>query len=114
MIRKSTTTRKQEWEGKQLYGYFKQRNWQNLTQKDVEMVIKGKFKWENKSLLNVAQKRAINRKYVIAKIHKRPEFRKFRLRGDRGETIDYIINKCSKQSQKDYKTKHDWVAKVIQ
>ena len=27
--------------------------------------------------------------------------------------INPIISKCSKQSQKEYKTRHDWVRKVI-
>ena len=33
--------------------------------------------------------------------------------GDRNETINHIISKCSKLAQKEYKTRHDWVGKVI-
>ena len=33
--------------------------------------------------------------------------------GDRDETINHIISECSKLAQKEYKTKHDWVGKVI-
>ena len=33
--------------------------------------------------------------------------------GDRDETINHIISECSKSAQKEYKTKHDWVGKVI-
>ena len=33
--------------------------------------------------------------------------------GDRDETIDHIISKCSKLTEKDYKTRHDWVGKAI-
>ena len=32
---------------------------------------------------------------------------------DRDETINHIINECSKLAQKEYKTGHDWVGKVI-
>ena len=36
-----------------------------------------------------------------------------RLCGDREETIYHIIIECSKLVQKEYKTKHNWVGKVI-
>ena len=36
-----------------------------------------------------------------------------RLSSDRDETINCIISECSKLAQKEYKTKHDWVGKVI-
>ena len=39
---------------------------------------------------------------------------KCRLCGDRYETINHIKSKCSKVLQKEYKTRYDWVDKVIQ
>ena len=33
--------------------------------------------------------------------------------GDRDETINHVISECSKLAQKEYKTRHDWVGKVI-
>ena len=33
--------------------------------------------------------------------------------GDRDETINHIISECSKLAQKEYKTRHHWVGKVI-
>ena len=33
--------------------------------------------------------------------------------GDRDETINHIISKCSKLAQREYKTRHDCVGKVI-
>ena len=33
--------------------------------------------------------------------------------GDRDEMIKHIISECSKLAQKEYKTKHNWVGKVI-
>ena len=38
---------------------------------------------------------------------------KYRLYGERDKTINHIVSECSKQSQKKYKTKHDWVGKLI-
>ena len=36
-----------------------------------------------------------------------------RVCGDRDETINHIISECSKLAQKEYKSRHDWVGKVI-
>ena len=36
-----------------------------------------------------------------------------RLCGDRDEAINHIISICSKLAQKKYKTRHNWVGKVI-
>ena len=38
---------------------------------------------------------------------------KGRLCGDRDETINHTISECSKLAQKEYKTRHGWVGKVI-
>ena len=38
---------------------------------------------------------------------------KCRLCGDRDETINNIISECIKLAQKEYKTRHEWVSKVI-
>ena len=38
---------------------------------------------------------------------------KCRLFDDTDETINHIISECSKLAQKEYKTRHDWVGKVI-
>ena len=35
------------------------------------------------------------------------------LRGDRNETINHMISECSKLAPKEYKSRHDWVGKVI-
>ena len=36
-----------------------------------------------------------------------------RLRGDRDKTIDHMISKCSALAKKEYKTRHDWLGKMI-
>ena len=36
-----------------------------------------------------------------------------RLCSERDETINRVISKCSKLALKEYKTRHDWVGKVI-
>ena len=38
---------------------------------------------------------------------------KCRLCSDRDETINHLISECSKLAQKECKTRHDWIGKVI-
>ena len=107
---KMTTTRKQKWEGKQLYGRFK-RLINNIShQKTWTWLRKGNLKRETESLLIAAQDNAIRTNHIKARIDKTQQNSKCRLYGDREETINHIR---SKLAQKEYKARHDWVGKVI-
>ena len=103
-----TTTRKQKWEEKQLYGRFK-RLINNIShQKTWTWLRKGNLKRE--SLLIAAQDNAIRTNHIKARIDKTQQNSKC---GDRDETINHIISECSKLAQKEYKARHDWAGKVI-
>ena len=65
------------------------------------------------SLQIAAQNNAIRTNHIKARIDKTQQNNRCRLRSDRDETINHIISKCSKLAQKEYKTRHDWVEKVI-
>ena len=107
-----TTTRKQKWEGKQLYGHFK-RLVNNIShQKTWTWLRKGNLKRETESLLIAAQDNAIRTNHIKARIDKTQQNSKCWLCGDRDETINHIISECSKSAQKEYKARHDWVGKV--
>ena len=51
--------------------------------------------------------------YIKAKIDNTQQNSKFELCGDSDETVNDVINECSKLAQKEYQTRHDWVGKVI-
>ena len=74
---------------------------------------KGNFKRETESLLIAAQDKAMRTNHIKAKIDKTQHNSKCRLCGDRDEIINHIIIECSKLAQKEYKTRHGWVGKVI-
>ena len=108
-----TTTRKQKWEEKQYYGHFK-RLINNIShQKTWNWLRKGNLKRQTESFLIAAQDNAIRTNHIKARIDKAQQNSKCRLCGDRDETINHIISECSKLAQKEYKTRHDWVSKVI-
>ena len=74
---------------------------------------KGNLKRETESLPIAAQNNAIRTNFIKARKDKTQQNSKCRLCGDRDETIYHIISECSKVAQKEYKTRHDWVGKVI-
>ena len=82
---------------------FQTTNKQNLTRENLDVTKKR----------IAAQNNAIRTNYTKARIDKTQQNSKCRLCGDRNETINHIISKCSKLAQKEYKTRHDWVGKVI-
>ena len=108
-----TTTKKQKWEEKQLYGRLK-RLINNIShEKTWTWLRKGNLMRETESLLIAAQNYAIRTNHIKARIDKTQQNTKCRLCGDRDETFHHIISKCNKLAQKEYKTRHDWVGKLI-
>ena len=73
---------------------------------------KGKFKKETESPQIAAQNNAIKTNHIKTRIDKTQQNNKCRLCGDRDETINHI-SECSKLTQREYKTRHNWVGKVI-
>ena len=61
--------------------------------------------------LGRAQRKKTN--YIKARIDKTQQNSKNRLYGDRDETTNHIISERSKLTQKEYKTRHDGVGKVV-
>ena len=55
---------------------------------------------------------AIKTNFIKAKIDNAQQKIKFKLSGDKNETINHVINEGSKLAQKEYKTRHDGVRKV--
>ena len=108
-----TITRKQKWVEKQLYGRFKRLINDISHEKTWTWLRKGNFKRESESLLIAAQNNAIRTHQIKARIDKTQQNNKCRLCGDRDETINHLMSECSKLALKEYKTRQDWVGKVI-
>ena len=80
---RTTTTRKQKWEGKQLYGRFKRLINNISNQKTWTWLRKGNLKRETESLLIAVQDNAIRTNHIKARIDKTQQNSKCRLCGDR-------------------------------
>ena len=113
MDNRMTISRKQKWEGKQLYGRFKRQIHIISHDKTWTWLTKWNLKRETESLLIAAQDNAVRANHIKTRIDKTQQNSKCRLCGDRDETFNHIISECSKLVQKMYKTWHDWVGKVF-
>ena len=70
------------------------------------------LKRETESFLKAAQNDAI-KTMSRQEYTRRNKKSRCRLCGDTEKTINHIISECSKLVQREYKTRHDWVVKVI-
>ena len=89
---------------------FETRNWRNLIRKDLGIGTKGKTQEKNWISSNSYPNNAIRTNYIEAKTDNTQQNSKCE---ERDETINHIVNECSKLAQKKYKTKSDWVRKII-
>ena len=69
-IKKTKITRKQKWEEKQLYGYFKRQTTEIFHEKTWTLLRNRNLKQETESLLKATQNNAIRTNFVKAKIDK--------------------------------------------
>ena len=79
----------------------------------MDVAKKGNLKRETGSFLVAARNNAIRTNRIKARIDKPQQNCKCSLCSDRNETVNHIKSECSKLAQKEYKTRHDWVGKVI-
>ena len=105
--------RKQKWEDKQIYERF-MRLKSYISHKKIWMWLrKRNLKRKTESLLIAAQNNSIRTSHIKARIDEMLHNSRCRLCANRDETIKYIKSERSKLARKEYKTRHDWVGKVI-
>ena len=89
-------------------------NKRNLTRGRTKTWLrKGNLKRETEFLLIAVQNNALRTNYVKPKIDKTQLNNNSRLCHDRDETINHMISECCKFAQKEYKTRHNSMWKVI-
>ena len=95
-------------ENKQLSRYFKQQTGK-IAYEMLTGLWKGNLKKETKSLLIAAQNNVKRPTMLNDTQHKS----KGRLCGGRDEMINHIVREHSKLAQREYRSKPDWVGKMI-
>ena len=113
MESRMTITWEQKWEEKQLYRRFKRLINNISDEKTWTWRRKRNVKRETESLLIVTQNNVVRTNQIKARIGKTQQNSKCRLCSDGDESINHIISEFSKSAQKEYKSRHEWVGKVI-
>ena len=83
----------------------KDKTWQWLSKCDLKI--------GTEALLRAAQEQAIRTNYVKHHIDKTSESPLCRLCGKKGESVQHLVCGCEKLAQKEYKRRHDNVAKKV-
>ena len=105
---------KQKWNENRMYGQFfrempekvdKNKTWQWLSRSDLKI--------STEALLCAAQEQAIRTNYVKYHIDRTSESPLCRLCGKRSESVQHLVSGCEKLAQKEYKRRHDNVAKKV-
>ena len=97
-----------------MYGQFvrempeeigKSLSWKWLVQSDLEV--------QTEATICAAQEQALRTNYTENKIDKTSENPLCRMCGEREETVQHIICECKQLAQREYKRRHDTVAKLV-
>ena len=112
--KKVSENRKVQWKQKVLHGQYLRdlpgetdlaRSWDWLTKADL--------KAETEALIVAAQDQALRTNYVKFHIDKTTESPLCRMCKDKGESVMHILSECSKLAQREYKRRHDNVARIV-
>ena len=105
---------KQKWTEKRMYGQFIREMPEKVdNDKTWNWLLRSDLTVETEALLCAAQEQAIRTNYVKHHIDKSIDNPLWRMCGKRGESVQHIISECEKLAQKEYKRRHDNVAKKI-
>ena len=113
--------KKELWKNKRMYGQFVREMPETTDEKETWCWLrKAELKVEIKAMLCAAQEQAnklcetIRTNYVKHKIDKTAQSPLCRMCDKKSEAISHIVSECEKLAQKDYKRRHDNVARIVQ
>ena len=105
---------KELWKNKKMYGQFVREMPETTDEKETwNWLRKAGLKLETEAMLCAAQEQAIRTNYVKHKIDKQAKPPLCRMCDKKSETISHIVSECEKLAQKEYKRRHDNVARIV-
>ena len=115
-----STTKKQkkeqkhkQWKEKQLHGKFIREKEEIRSEETWGWIRKGYLKKETEGLIFAAQEQALRTNWIRKNIDGQEVSEKCRMCGERDESINHLIAKCKKLAQKEYKQRHDNIARIV-
>ena len=105
--------RLQDWEEKALHGQYLRQMIEVRSERSWVWLQNGDLKKETESLIVAAHNQSIRTNLVKAKIDKSQKGTLYRLCKKADESIDHVVNGCSKLAQKEYKRSHDNLGTIV-
>ena len=106
--------KKELWKNKRMYGQFVREMPETTDEKETWCWLrKSDLKVETEAILCAAQEQAIRMNYVKHKIVKTAQSPLCRMCDKKSETIPYIVSECGQMAQKEYKRRHNNVARIV-
>ena len=109
-----TAEKKEGWQVKEMHGKFVRELPNEIDiEKSWEWMRKADLKPETESLIFAAQENALRTNYVKFNIDKTADTPLCRMCKERVESVGHLVSECTKLAQKEYKRRHDNVARII-
>ena len=105
--------RKKTWHTGKLQGQFVEGTKDIADELSGKWIKNGFLKKETEGMIFAAQEQALRTNAIKAKIDKQPVSPKCRLCGKKSETVMHLVSGCPKLAQKQYKRRHDNVARRV-
>ena len=102
------------WTEKPMHGQF-HRDVEERTDQEKRWLwlAKSDLKPETEALICAAQEQALRTNYIKHRIDHTAESDRCRVCGDKGETVWHITSQCTPLAQREYKRRHDNVARIV-
>ena len=101
-----------QWKEKQLHGKFIREKEEIRSVETWGWIRKGYLKKETELLIFAAQQQALRTNWIRKNIDGQEVSEKCRMCGERDESINHLIAESKKLAQKEYKQRHDTIARI--
>ena len=101
------------WKQKVMHGQFVRDKEGVKWDKSWQWLAKGDLKGCTEALICSAQEQALRTNYTKFHIDKNADSPLCRMCGEKGETISHLVSECRKLAQREYKRRHDNVARYL-
>ena len=105
--------RHKRWREKSLHGKLIREIDDIKDESSWDWIRKGSLKKETEGMIFAAQEQALRTNWIKKHIDKQDIGDKCRMCGEREESVSHLIAECKKLAQRDYKNRHDNIAKII-
>ena len=101
-------------DGQEMFGQFNREKSEDIDKKKIwRWLQKSDLKPETEALICIAQERALRTNYIKFNIDKTVDSPLCHLCWENGQSLGHLISECTKFAEREYKRRHNNVARII-